>query len=329
MPMRRGTAFALIAIAASLGTAARVGDAAEVVPLGPELAAGRLAVTANGQTVVCVDEGRRAIVAFDPLRPEKGRDLVAPANPALPEPVAVGCLPGDVVAVVCRAGGEWSLRTYRTEPGKAADPAEPIQLIRIGTASGSTAEVSIAVSHARGWLAVAGLPPPLVPVLRAAVAGVRLGPLTDRSCPRLPDGLRPIAAAVSPSDEIVLALRGSADDEQIAFYDAAGHELLRLAACVKGIGGIAFGRGDGLLWAAATGGADGRAGLWRLDAVVREGKQEIRPTLVAAVAAARDVAAASERTLVVASGNTPRRLIRIDPTITATPNQATGKGTAP
>jgi len=326
--MPRRAAIAATVAAGLLAVVGRCG-AVEETPLGAAFAAGRLAVTANGQTVFCVDEERRAIVAFDPQRPAARRDLVAPANAALPAPVAVGCLPGDVVAAVCRSADEWSLRTYRTAPAASADPAEPLQLIRLGTASGPSVEVALAVSHARGWLAVSGLPPPLPPVLRAVVAGVRIGPLTDRGCPRPPDGLRPVAAAVSPGDDLVLALRGPEDRAEIAFFDTAGQELLRLPAGVRSIGGLTFSRGDGMLWATAAGaGEDGPAGLWRLDAALRNGRQEIRPTLVAAVAAARDVASASERTLVVVRG-APAGLVRIDPVAADAAVPASAKGARP
>jgi hypothetical protein len=276
-------------------------------------AAGRMALTPNGQTAACIDAGRRAIVALDPIRGAVYRDLVAPAHAALPEPVAVGFLTGDVVAMVCRAGDEWSLRTSRTIPDGAADPAEPLQVIKLGAAPGGPDPVSLVVSHVRGWLAVVGLPAPLPPVLRAAVAGVRLGPLRDRGCPTLPVGRRPVAATVGPADELVLALRGNGPADEIAFYEASGAELLRLPSGLRDIGGITFGRGDGTLW--ATGRlADGPAtGLWRLDATLRDRRQAIQPVLVAEAAAPRDVVAASARAVLVVVGEPERRILRIDP----------------
>jgi hypothetical protein len=304
---RRGL-LALVLVGCAAGAAA-----VEVVPWAVDLPApGRLALSANGQTAACIDSGRRAIVALDPIRGTILRDLVAPAHAALPEPMAVGFLPGDVVAVVCREGDAWSLRTCRTAPDAAADPAEPLQVIKLGAAPGSAAAVSLAISHTRGWLAVVGLPEPLSPVLRAAVAGVRLGPLRDRGCPRLPVGRRPQAATVGPADELVLALRGDGPADEIAFYDATGAELLRLPSGLREIGGITFGRGDGMLWATGLAAAGPAAGLWRLDATLRAGRQAIEPMLVAEAAAPRDVVAASERVVLVVAGEPERRILRID-----------------
>jgi len=288
--------------------------AVEVVPLPADLpAAGRLAMTANGQTLACIDAARRVIVALDPIGGTVRRDLVAAAHADLPGPAAVGFLPGDVVALVCRAGDEWSLRTFRTAPDAAADPAAPLQVITLGVAAGPAARVSLAVSHVRGWLAVTGLPEPLPPVLRAAVAGVRLGPLRDRGCPKLPAGLRPVDAAVGPADELVLALRGDGQADQIAFYDGTGQELLRLPSGLRETHGIAFGRGDGMLWATGELAAGPSAGLWRLEAAVRDGRQAIRPVLVATATAPHDVVSASERAVLVVAGEPVRRILRIDP----------------
>lgn len=281
-------------VAACLATTPAAGD-------------GRLAASANGQTLCRLDAQRRVIVGCDGESPESSRDLVGPAGPSSPEFVAVGCLPGEVVAAVCRLGDEWSLRTFRTRPDGPVDAAEPLQAIAIGRASGPAPAVDLVVSHARGWLAVTGLPPPLPPVLRAAVAGVRVGPLSDRSCPVPAGGARPVAAAVSPDDELVLALRPERsperpDDDELAFYDHAGRELLRLGAGIRGTVGLDFNRGDGTLWAAAAD-ATGRAGVWRLDAAVAAGRQTVQPQLVSAFAAPADLACLSSRRIAVVHGD--------------------------
>lgn len=276
----------------------------------------RLAATANGQTVCRLDGLGRVISAFDADRSAPRRDIVGPAAAALPEFVALGCLPGDVVATVCRAADEWSLRTYRIEPGGAADAAVPLQVVPIGRANGPAAGVDLAVSHARGWLAIAGLPPPLPPVLRAAVAGVRVGPLSDRSCPVPAAGLRPRAAAVSPADELVLILGPSVPDgpadDQLAFYGPTGRELLRLETGLRGTLGIDFHRGDGTLWAVAAD-VGGRTGLWRLDAAVADGRQVVRPVLAAPFESPWDLACPSPRALVIGHGGAADRLAWIDP----------------
>lgn len=278
----------------------------------------RLAATANGQTICRIDGQRQAIVAFDTARPEAVRDLIGPAEGAV-EFVAVGCLPGDVVATVCRAGDEWSLRTYRTEPGRAVDAAAPLQDLPLGTASGSSEAVDLAVSHARGWLVVTGLPAPLPPVLRGVVAGVRVGPLSDRGCPQPPAGWRPVAATVSPLDELVLLVRRQepgddpdAEVDHLGFYDAAGRQLLWLAAGVRGTAGLDFNRGDGTLWAAAAD-AEGRSGVWRLDAAAGSGRQVIRPTLVAPRERPRDLVCPSPRRIFLSAGEPLDPVATIDP----------------
>jgi hypothetical protein len=310
-----GSVAVLLAVAGDTSPAA-TGPAEP--PLGP-----RLAATANGQTIAASDESRRSITAFDASRPDARRVLVGPAAADAAAFVAVGYLTGDVVAAVCRAGDEWSLCTYRTAPDGPVEAGSPLQRIPIGTGSGSSEQVDLAVSHARGWLAVTGLPAPLPPVLRAAVAGVRVGPLTDRGCPGLAADVVPVASAVSPADELVLVLRSAraeeprATGEEVAFYDLLGRELLRLPTGLAGIRGIEFGRGDQVLWAAAAG--PGRSGLWRLDAALADGRQMIRPALVAPLESPRDLVACSPRAIVVVSGGSAGRVALIDPTKLAAP----------
>ncbi len=286
--------------------------ASDLVSVAPNLIAARsLGVSANGQTVISIDGKRNAILAGDPAREDAWREVVAAPADGLPIPVAVGCLPGDVVAAVYRGGDEWTLRTYRIRPALAADPTEPVQVIQLGVASGQGDHVSIAVNHQRGWLVVAGLPTPLPPVLRAAIAGVRIGPLSDRSCPVLPEAYRPVAVTIGPAGDLVLALRSAQGDDAIAYYDASGREILRLPAGVPRISGIDFGRGDTMLWAVGSG-ADRRSGLWRLDAVFQHGRQRIDPTLVHAINSPAAIASASERAIVIIHGE-PGSVSRIDP----------------
>ena len=311
--MRRPLAAWSVAVLLSAGGQRAAVEAAGASP-GP-----RVAATANGQTIAASDQSRRTISAFDASRPDARRVLVGPAAADAAEFVVVGYVTGDVVAAVCRAGDDWSLCTYRTAPDGPVDAGSPLQRIPIGTGSGGSEQVDLAVSHARGWLAVTGLPAPLPPVLRAAVAGVRVGPLTDRGCPGLADDVIPVAAAVSPADELVLALRTSSAEEApaggdaIGFFDLGGKELLRLPAGVRGIEGLEFGRGDETLWVTAADPA-GRAGLWRLDAAFAAGRQAIRPTLVAPLEAPGDLVSSSPRAIVVVQGGSPARMTVIDPT---------------
>jgi hypothetical protein len=299
-------AVVLAAVLASIPAAARrpgLLRAAEVTTL----AAGdppitRLAATANGQ-IVCGLAAGGGIVAIDPAAAAAPRELVKAA--ASGERLAIGCLPGDVTAVVVRSGDEWSLRTYRVRPN-TPDPVDTtLQEIRLGRSTGTAEHVTIAVSRVRGWLAIAGLPEPLPPVARVAVAGVRLGAVSDRGCPTLGDGIRPVAAAVGPFDELILAVQQRGEPPAIAYFDASGRELLRLTAGLDAITGLQLGSEDGMLWATGTDG-EGREGLWRLDAALHEGRQVIRPTLIAPLAGPRAVACSSPRAIVVAHGPAPK-----------------------
>jgi hypothetical protein len=280
---------------------------------------GRLATTANGQTIYVIDGPRKAIVSFDPTRPARRQDVVGPAAATEPDFIAIGYLAGDVVAVVCRRDDEWSLRSYRLEPARPVDAAVPLQEFSIGTASGSSQGVDIAVSHARGWLAITGLPPPLPPVLRAAVAGVRVGPLSDRSCPAPAAGLRPIAAAVSPADELVLMLRPEPADadappnDLLSFYNTTGRETLCLSSGIGATLGLDFDPRAGTLFAVGTG-ADGAQGVWRLDATIVAGRQAIRARLLSSLEQPRDLVYASPRAIIVMHGEKADIVTSIDPT---------------
>ena len=280
----------------------------------------RLAATANGQAVRCLDGDRGRIVSFEPDRPAARRDVVGPLAGA--RFVAVGCLPGDLVVTVCQAGDAWWLRSYRVEPGLTADAAAPLQEIALGTADATDAAVAIAVSSARGWLAIVGLPPPLPPVLRAAVAGVRIGPLSDRMCPELPAGYRPLAATVSPRDELVLALATEPDAahpgqaDRLAFYDLAGRERAAFDSGLTAVRGVAFDRrGETLCVVGQRAGAP-ETGLWRLDARLDAGRQVIRPALLAPAAAPRDLVAVAERTFIMLTSDPAGTLVQVDPTAT-------------
>lgn len=320
--MRRPLAAWIVAVMVAVAGARLSASGAEDTHVGP-----RIAATANGQTIAALDGSRRAIVAFDASRPNARRVLVGPAPADAAVFVAVGYLTGDVVAALCRAGADWSLCTYRTLPDGPVEAGSPLQRVSIGAATGNDEAVDLAVSHARGWLAVTGLPAPLPPVLRAAVAGVRVGPLTDRGCPRLAADVIPVAATVSPADDLVLVLRATrplAIGEQVAFYDLLGRELLRLPAGLPAVRGIEFGRGDQTLWAAA-GGPAGRAGLWRLDSALADGRQVIRPTLVAPLESPVDLVSSSPRTLVVVHGGPAGHVAVIDPTDQDRPDSSGAK----
>jgi hypothetical protein len=224
--------------------------------------------------------------------------------------VAVGCLPGDVVVAVCRFGDEWTLHTYRMAPESAADPSAPFQVVRLGNAAGDEDDVDLAVHHSRNWLVVTGLPPPLPSVVRAAIAGMRLGPASDRSCPKLPEGYRPVAVTTGDASDIVLVLRSTSGDDVLAVYDAAGRKLLWLPSGLERVAAIAIGRGDGMLWAVGTAG-DGRIGLWRLDATFRENRQAIRPFFASPLTAPSSVVSVSDQAVLVIEATPQPRLSRM------------------
>jgi hypothetical protein len=277
----------------------------------------RLAASVNGQAVRCLDGDRGALVSFEGDRLATVRDVVGPLADFRCS--ALGCLPGDLVVAVGQTEGAWELRSYRIEPGTTADPGSPLQKIPLGDAAEPALRIDVVVSSNRGWLAVVGLPPPLSPVLRAAVAGVRIGPLSDRSCPDFPPGSRPMAATVSPRDELVIVTSPeprTAEESQgdaVAFYDLTGRERARFATGVTAVQGISFDRQGETLCVAGRGIGDGSVGVWRLEATLVAGRQAIRPTLVALVAAPQDLVSVAERRFMMLSSDPAGTLLQVDP----------------
>jgi hypothetical protein len=278
-----------------------------------------LSVSANGQTLVTIAGPADAIFGGEPAKDEPWREVVAGAGDDLPRPVAVGLLPGDVVAAVCRDGDAWTLRTFRIEPEKVADPVVPLQVVQLGAAAGEAGNAAVAVHHARGWLVVIGLPAPLPPVVRCAIAGVRLGPPSDRSCPQLPEGHRPVAVAVNPAGDMVLALRPDTGDDVLAIYDAGGRELLRVSSGLERISALGIGRGDDVLWALGDS-SDRRRGLWRLDAAFRDRRQVVQPAFVHSLESPVAMVAISDRGLVVIDGTPQPHVLRVRVPVTEPSN---------
>ena len=314
---RRGPPAWLVAAACSLAVACPTApaDAGGVMPLGiagPRLS--RLAASPNGQTVYGIDESRRAVVAIDPFTAGRCRDVVAPADEGRAEPVSIAALPGDILALVCRTGDEWLVRTYRTRPGEAVEAARPLQELRLGSASGPHVP-SMAVSRSRDWFAVAGLPPPLPSVVRAAFAGAGVRRRPDDSAAAATVG-RPVALAVGPGDDLIaLEAAESSGAATLVSTGLGGRELLRLDAGVADVRGAACARDGSALWVICGAGGtagDQPAGVWRLDAVIRDGRQAVRPTCVVRLAEPHALAAVSDRSLVVVHGTEPRAVSRID-----------------
>lgn len=316
--MRCGGVVAWILAAAcstvGFGSAASA-RSADVVPL--EIEAGglsRLAASPNGQTVYAVDETTWSIMAIDPFASGRCRGVVGTPPEGRPRPVALVALPGDLVAVLCRDDDEWSLRTYRTRPREAVDAGQPLQDVTLGRGNGPET-AAMAVSRTRDWFAVAGLPPPLPSVVRAAFAGSGVRRLPDEPSAGGP-GVRPFAVAVGPADELVtLESSERQAPARLVFTGHGGRELLRLDIGLADVRGVAFARDGSALWVIAGevgGAAPQPAGLWRLDAALREGRQAVRTTCVVRLDDPHAVAAVSDRSLVVVHGSRSRTISRID-----------------
>jgi hypothetical protein len=309
--------------------------------------AGDLAAPANGQTLYVLDEANGGVVAIDPFEPAKRWNAVAArvaADAASgPTPTAIGCIDTTMVALLCRTRDAWSLQMHRVQPGTAADADKPAQTVAIGKASADMAapdpepsagrppegrHPSLTVSPSRDWLGVCGLPAPLPAVLRAPIAGARIGNLSPRSCPSLAPGLRPTAATISPAEEFVLFAPDAADRKDAAIFVSFylppdPRRLLHLDTSLTQIRDAAFCRADGTLWVVGGGtrtaaGGDSAVqvpeGLWRIDAVLRDGRQAAEAVCVARLEGARAVVCLSERAIIVTHGREARTVSRIDPT---------------
>jgi hypothetical protein len=275
-----------------------------------------LATPANGQFVYAIDDTQRTILAIEPLAEGRQRVAVAAAAGDGPRPVAVACLDTNTLVAVCLAGESWSLRTWRVKPDAPADPTQPLQVLDLGAGPGSSASVHVAVNATRRWLAITGLPAPLPPVLRSAIAGIRIGKCSDRGCPQLEPTERPMALAISAADELVLVCRPTtAADQRLSFHDQSGRRLLHLDIDLPGIRDLAFNRDDGSLW--AVGGTPGSAthpeGLWRLDAAIRDGLQVVSAVRIADCQAPRALVCPAEKTIIVAAGDAGGRIVRYQP----------------
>ena len=298
------------AVALLVGTGS---EAADVRPLLTDLPrAGDLAVAADGQRVACVDEGSGAIVVIEPSDGGPGRVAVTAPRAGGARPVAVAFIADTVLAAVCRSGAKWSLRTWRLRPTEPVEAESPLQSLSLdGAADREPGMVHLVVSRSSRWLAAVGLDPPVV---RAAIGGVRVGPPTARLCPSLGAGRRPVAAAVGPDDELVLIVtseKAGQPIESVAFFGTDGRCLLDLETGLSGIRDVAFAADGSRLYVVAASAAGQRAGLWRLDAAARDGRQVIRPELVAELPEPRAIVSAGPRAVVVTQGEPDRSVVQI------------------
>jgi len=311
--VRGAVVIAVVLAAASLSPAA-----AEVRPLVSDLPrAADLAASPAGQSVACVDQASGAIVLLDPRHPGTKRVAVDPPAAGQPVPVALGFVDDTVLAAVCRAGEEWSLRTWRLRADAAVEASAAMQTVALPRGDGEPAAVHLVVGRARGWLAVTGLDPLVV---RAPLAGVSVGRFSARHCPRVAAGSLPVAAAVGPGGELVVCTAESGPDgttDAVAYYGVDGGRLLDLGTGLRGIRDLAFAPDGSAVYvvAAASGSADAPAGLWRLDASLEDGRQAIHPRLVAPLDEPVAVACPAPTLIVVAHGSPERVVAQVEPEV--------------
>lgn len=317
----------LVCMAAARASNTVADDAAAVVTLVDDMpGAGRLAAPATGQTLYIIDEERRAVAAVDPFEPAKRWTVIGPtildgaAGEKATRPVAIGCIDSNTLALVCRTGDAWSVRTYNklAPPGSKTEAASLLQTLALGASPQDAPGVDLIVSPSREWLAVIGLPPPLPPVVRAPIAGVRTEPFSERRCPRLPAATRPVAGTISSGEEWILFAperTGETSRVFLSFHSNAGtQQLLHLDTGLAGIRDAACCRGSGTLWVVGNGDSSAQpAGLWRIDAVLENGRQAARPTCVAKLENPRSIACLSDRAIAVTVGDKPRRVVLVNP----------------
>ena len=302
-------------------------------------AAGDLAAPANGQTLYVLDESRGEVVAVDPFEPTKRWSAVGAGPQAANGAVArsIACIDTSMIAVLCRAQDAWSLQTHRLQPGTAADPGKPVQTVSVGTAQRGPGPAPAAPPHAvrpeagdrgclivspsRDWLGVCGLPAPLPAVLRAPIAGARIGAVSARACPALAPESRLSAATISMAEEFVLFATDPEGRTPASFFVSFylppdPRPLLHLDTALPQVREAALCRTDGTLWVAGGGAGSDTApeGLWRIDAVLRNERQAVQAVCVARLDGARSVVCLSDKAIIVTDGREARRVSRFDPT---------------
>jgi hypothetical protein len=294
-------------------TAASAADPPLVTLADGDFAASDLACPANGQAIYCLDSRSGAVQAVDPRAGTPRRVVIAAPPAEGPRPVVIACIDTNTLVALCRDGATWSLRSWRLQPEAAVDFSAPLQETRIGEAAASAATPHLLVGPSRDWLLLAGLPAPLPPLLRGAIAGARIGRVSDRSCPAVGDDGRVQAVTTNRRDETVLFVARGAAPARLSFHDLSGRLLLDLDGTLPAIRDAACCGPDGTLWAL---GGDGSAthpeGLWRIDAALAGGRQVVRPVCVARLAAPQAVACVSHTAVVVAHGERGRTLVRLD-----------------
>jgi hypothetical protein len=335
-----GSAFGFARLVTLCLAAALAPDSADPADADPAVvtiadgrrATGKLTAPATGQTLYVLDDEAGDVSAIDPFEPAKrwtavaASDLAANAGEAAMRAVAIGCVDSNTLAILGRVGKAWSVRTFRlAPPGSKTDSAHLLQTIPLGVSDNQPAHVDLVVSDSRNWLAVLGLPAPLPAIVRAPIAGSRLGNFSERLCPHGLPADRLAAATTSPFDEWVLFSRAATDEASavaLSFHASAGQpQLLRLDLGIPRVVDAAFCRGAGTLWAVADGdgSAAAPAGLWRIDAHLRNGRQAARAECVAELDHPLSLACLSERAIAVALGGERPRIVLVNPLAADTP----------
>jgi hypothetical protein len=303
----------LAALLLLAGTAAVADDLPVVTLVEADFAASDLACPANGQTVYCLDPRTGAVAAVDPHAPDKRRIAIGPAPADGPRPLAIACIDTNTLAAVCRGGDTWSIRTWRLRPDATVEFSALLQETAVGVGGASAGSPHLLVGPSRDWLLVAGLPAPLPPVVRGAIAGARVGKVVDRSCPQIPDAGQVVAITANRLDETMLFTVQGDRPARLSFHDLSGRTLLELDGGLPAIHDADGSSTDGSLWVIGGDGSPERpAGLWRLDAAMDGGRQVARPECVARLAAPQAVASVSNTAVVVAHGAGGRTLVRFD-----------------
>jgi hypothetical protein len=257
-----------------------------------------LALTPNGQRLYGLSTDGMQVISIDCGRNTTATVRVvmegdSPDGPGL----RLGCIDTSVVAIL-RDSPNPVVTTHRVPSApELTDAAEPLQRVAIAEETGTTSlerTACLTVSPTRNWMALTAIAENAPVVLKAAVAGVRLGSFSTRNSPGFARESGIAAATVSPADELVLVTRpqaavmeGQALDpiDTLSMYASpGGWELLRFGIGLRGVRDACFTAESGSLWV-ITGGQEPDdpsqpEGLWRLDAVLRNRRQAVEAVFV-------------------------------------------------
>ena len=296
-----------------------------------------IALSPNGQRLYGLSSDGRRVVAINCGRDAVGSPRVVVVGESPDGPGRqIGCIDTSVVAILRDAAGA-VITTHRIPPSPdTASATDPLQRVAVDSDGGEAAadgRARLTVSPTRNWLAVTAVAQSTPTLLRAAVAGVRLGSFSTRNSPELQADEQILAATADASDDLVLitaprpSAAAAADDDTAAtlsmYATPGGWELLQLTTGLRAIRDICATGSNSTLWvitdADEHGAAPQPAGLWRLDAVIRDRQQAIQAVLVAPLEAPLALAAGSDDVLYVAveDGN---RILEIRPSLSGDRN---------